>query len=259
MAEPPVLPRYGALGSVLVIDDDETVRDLMQSFLTKEGYGVIAVSSGQEGLECARRMSPDAITLDVVMPGMDGWSVLSVLKADPKLADIPVILLTILDNQSTGYALGAADYLTKPIDRELLLRTLRKFGGTRHRQPVLVVEDDRDTQRTLSSTLERDGWAVQVADNGRKALRLISGALPSLVLLDLMMPEMDGFMFLKEFRRIPGTEHIPVLVLTAKDLTSEDHRRLNGYVEKIVQKGSSRQTLLKEVRELVAATVQRSA
>ncbi len=245
----------GAGGSVLVIDDDPAVRDLMRAFLTKEGYRVTAVSGGKEGLQRAKEMRPDVITLDVVMPGMDGWSVLSALKADPEIAEIPVIMVTMLDNEAIGYALGAADYLTKPINRELLVRVLRKYGQPRDRHPVLVVEDDGDTQYTLRNTLERDGWAVQSAENGRAALKLVASSLPNLVLLDLMMPEMDGFMFLEEFRRIPGAANIPVIVLTAKDLTAEDHRRLNGYVKKIVQKGSGRQILLKEIREAVAATL----
>jgi len=216
---------------------------------------VTIASGGREGLVRARELRPDVITLDVSMPDMDGWTVLSLLKVDPQLADIPVIMLTIIDNKARGYALGAAEYLTKPIDRENLVSLMRKYSRFRDQRPVLVVEDDPDTSQTLKTTLEKDGWKVELAGNGKAALEAIAGGLPGLVLLDLLMPEMDGFVFLEEFRRVEGAGDIPVMVLTAKDLSSEEHRRLNGYVERILQKGASRASLLKEVRELVAARI----
>lgn len=248
----------GVSGSVLVIDDDPVIRDLMETFLKKEGYRVTIASGGREGLVRARELRPDVITLDVAMPDMDGWTVLSLLKADPQLADIPVIMLTIIDNKARGYALGAAEYLTKPIDRENLVSLMRKYSRFRDQRPVLVVEDDPDTSQTLKTTLEKDGWKVELAGNGKAALEAIADGLPGLVLLDLLMPEMDGFVFLEEFRRLEGAGDIPVMVLTAKDLSSEEHRRLNGYVERILQKGASRASLLKEVRELVAARIRHS-
>jgi CheY-like chemotaxis protein len=239
-------------GTALVIDDDPVVRELMQSFLTKEGYRIALAESGEEGLRLARAIHPDAITLDVLMPGMDGWSVLSALKSDPELADTPVILLTITDNKSMGYALGASEYLTKPIDRERLLTVLRKY---QRNPPVLIVEDDAQSRSMLRRLLEKEGWPVVEAENGAVALARAAEGRPGVVLLDLMMPEMDGFEFVEQFRKRADWRGIPIVVITAKDITEEDRRRLNGRVEKIVQKGThSRDELLREVRELMAAS-----
>jgi CheY-like chemotaxis protein len=252
----PVAPDENAgrvAGTVLVIDDQPAVRDLMQRFLTKEGFRVATASSGEEGVRRARELRPDAITLDVMMPGMDGWAVLSTLKADPGVADIPVVMLTIVDDKNLGYALGAAEYLTKPIDRERLVTVLRKY---RRDLPVLVVDDDAGVRQLLRRMLEPDGYTVVEADNGRVALEELRRLTPSVVLLDLMMPEMDGFEFVAEFRAHESWRAIPVVVITAKDLTGEDRERLNGYVQKILQKGAhTREQLLAEVRDLVARSV----
>jgi GAF domain-containing protein/DNA-binding response OmpR family regulator/anti-sigma regulatory factor (Ser/Thr protein kinase) len=242
-------------GTVLVIDDEAAVRDLMQRFLGKEGFRVVAAASGEEGLRWARELRPDAITLDVMMPGMDGWAVLSALKADPDVAEIPVIMLTIVDDRNLGYALGASDYLTKPIDRERLVTVLKQH---RRDRPVLVVDDDAEVRQLLRRMLESEGFAVVEAENGRVALERLRGESPSLILLDLMMPEMDGFEFVAELRRHEDWRAIPVVVITARDLSRDDRERLNGHVEKILQKGTyDRDQLLVEVRELVASSVVR--
>jgi CheY-like chemotaxis protein len=238
-----------------VIDDEPAVRDLMQRFLTREGFRVVTAPGGEEGLRRARELRPEAITLDVMMPGMDGWAVLSALKADAAVADIPVIMLTIVDDKNLGYALGAADYLTKPIDRERLVTVLE-----RHRRdlPVLVVDDDAGLRQLLRRMLEPEGYAVVEAENGRVALERLHDVSPSVILLDLMMPEMDGFEFVAEFRRHQAWRAIPIVVVTAKDLSQEDRERLNGHVQKILQKGThGRDQLLAEVRELVSASVAR--
>jgi GAF domain-containing protein/CheY-like chemotaxis protein len=237
------------VGTVLVIDDEPVVRELMQRFLIKEGFRVVIASGGEEGLRQARDIRPDAITLDVMMPGMDGWAVLSALKADPDLADIPVIMLTIVDDRNLGYALGASDYLTKPIDRERLVSVLDKY---RRDLPVLVVDDDAGVRQLLRRMLEPAGYTVVEAENGRVALQRVRDVVPSVVLLDLMMPEMDGFEFVTEFRRHEPWRAIPIVVITAKDLSGDDRERLNGYVQKILQKGAhGRDDLLAEVRDLV--------
>jgi len=231
------------------------VRDLMQRFLTREGFRVVTASGGEEGMRRARELRPDAITLDVMMPGMDGWAVLSALKADPDVADIPVIMLTIVDDRNLGYALGASDYLTKPIDRDRLVAVLGRY---RRDRPVLVVDDDADVRLLLRRMLEAEGYGVVEAENGRVALERVREASPSAVLLDLMMPEMDGFEFAAEFRRHEAWRAIPIVVITAKDLSREDRERLNGHVEKILGKGAhGRDELLAEVRELVAQSVAR--
>jgi PAS domain S-box-containing protein len=245
-------------GSVLVIDDDARVHDMLQRSLAKEGLRVIAAHSGEEGLKMARELHPDAITLDVMMPGMDGWAVLAALKSDPELADIPVIMLTIVDDQNMGYSLGATDYLTKPIDRDRLTAILKRHVGQEHSRSVLIVEDDADTREVTRRVLELGGWSVVEAENGRVGLERLASIRPGVILLDLMMPEMDGFEFVSELRKNPEWKSIPVVVVTAKDLTSEDRARLTGQVGLILQKGSySREELLRETTALVASRVKR--
>ncbi len=244
-----------ASGTVLVIDDEAVVRDLMQRYLSKEGFRVLTAANGDDGLRLAREQRPDAITLDVMMPGMDGWTVLSTLMADPQLADIPVIMLTIVDDKRTGYALGASEYLTKPIDRERLIAVLTKY---RRDLPVLVVDDDASTRLLLRRILETEGYAVIEAENGRAALERMGERTPGAILLDLMMPEMDGFEFLSALHEREAWRQIPVVIVTAKDLTAEDHERLNGSVVRILQKGAyGREDLLAEVRALLAASIGR--
>ncbi len=243
--------------TVLVIDDDPTVHDLMQRFLSKEGVRVVTAAGGEEGLRLATTLRPTAITLDMLMPGMDGWAVLTALKADPDLADIPVIMLTIVDDKTMGYTLGASDYLTKPIDWDRLTAVLRKYRCAHPPCPVLIVEDEVAMREMLRRMLAREGWAVTEAVNGREALERVTENRPELILLDLMMPEMDGFAFLEALRRQEAWREIRVVVITAKDLTPDDRQRLNGYVERILQKGTySQEELLHEVRDLVAVRIQ---
>ncbi|MBC7806504.1 MAG: response regulator [Akkermansiaceae bacterium] len=249
--------------TVLVIDDDPSTRDLMQRFLTREGFDVILAATGEEGLRLARTIRPLIITCDVMMPGMDGWGVLQALKSDPATLQIPVIMLTMVDKEHVGYALGAADYLNKPIDRARLSAVLSKYrvrcGASGNDNPVpcqvLIVEDDEATREMMSALLTREGWSVQVAQNGRTAIERVMEQRPHLILLDLMMPEMDGFEFAFHLRQREEWRDIPVIVLTAKDITEADTLRLNGYVEKVLQKGTwSRDALLSEVRSLIEST-----
>jgi len=242
--------------TVLVIDDDPTVHDLVQRFLNKEGLNMIAARSGEEGLRLAKEVHPAAITLDVLMPGMDGWAVLTELKADPVLSEIPVIMLTIMDEKQMGYALGAADYLTKPIDWDRLAAVLERYECARPPCPLLVVEDDPVMRDMLRRRLEKEDWTVIEAENGRVALERMAEQKPELILLDLMMPEMDGFQFLDEIRRRKDWHAIPVIVVTAKELSAQDRQRLNGSVEKILLKGAySREELIRQVRDLVKASI----
>ncbi len=234
-------------GTVLVIDDDPAVLELMGRFLGKEGFRVIPATSGADGLRLAKQVHPVAVTLDVMMPGTDGWAVLAELKADPHTCDIPVVLLTIVDDRGRGYALGAADYLTKPIDWHRLGAILRRYHPPGRPAPVLVVDDDPECRSLVRRHLEAEGWRVTEAADGEAGLRAAAADPPALVLLDLMMPGVDGFGFLDEFpRRFPGSR-TPVVVLTAKDLTREDYTRLNGRVSRILEKGN-----LSQLEELVA-------
>jgi CheY-like chemotaxis protein len=251
--QPPADPTFP---TILVVDDDPTVRELMQRFLRSAGFNIVTAAGGEEGLRRAREVRPDAITLDVMMPGMDGWAVLAALKADPDLADIPVTMLTIVEDRSMGYALGAADYLTKPIDRERLVAALTKYRRDRAPRDVLIVEDDPATRETVRRALEHQDWIVAEAENGKAALAAVSARRPSVILLDLMMPEMDGFEFIGELRTRPGWRDIPIVVMTAKDLREEDRQRLNGYIMAIVQKAaSSRDVFLSEVRDQLATSL----
>ena len=241
-------------GTVLVIDDDPAARAITRRLLEREGYGVIEAADGETGLRLAKEHLPDLITLDILMPGMDGWAVLSALKADPKLAGTPVILQTIMEDRNLGFSLGAAEYLTKPIDRKQLAALVKRYVPTASTGPVLVVEDDAPTRALLGRALTKAGWTVADAENGRVALEWIADTRPALVLLDLMMPEMDGFEFLDALRRDESRRNIPVVVITAKTLTDADRLRLNGGVERVVQKRTlDTDALLAEVRALVPA------
>jgi PAS domain S-box-containing protein len=257
----PSLPLKSTLGppgakTILVIDDDSTVHDLMHHFLSKEGFRVASAFSGEEGLLLAQELQPDAITLDVMMPRMDGWAVLSGLKANPELANIPVIMLTIVDNKNIGYALGASDYLTKPIDRDRLGAILNKYRGERHPCRLLLVEDDAPTREMMRRMLEKEQWTVMEAENGQVALEQIANQQPELILLDLMMPQMDGFTFVNVLQQNEAWRSIPVVILTAKEITAEDRQQLNGYVENILQKGAyTREELLSQVRKLVSGSI----
>ena len=242
---------------VLVVDDDPTVRVVTERFLTREGFSVVTADGGREGLRLARELHPAAITLDVMMPDLDGWTVLAAIKGDPGLADIPVILMTIMDEKNRGYSLGAADYLVKPVDRERLGVILRRIVGTGGRR-VLVVDDDDIIRRGVMQALEKQGWMVSEAENGRVGLERLAEALPDVIVLDLMMPEMDGFEFLDELRKRAEWRHIPVVVVTSKDLTEEDHRRLNGEVERVLQKDApTRDDMLREVSATLAGCIER--
>jgi CheY-like chemotaxis protein len=237
---------------MLVIDDDPSVRDLMVRFMSREGFRVETASSGEEGIEKARVLHPAVITLDVLMPGMDGWSVLSTLKADPDLDEIPVIMLTMIDDKNMGYTLGASDYMIKPIDRGRLATILKKYQCGNPPCPILLVEDDRDTRDMMRRTLEREGWEVTEAENGQAGLTALERSQPELIVLDLLMPGMDGFQFVEAIRRNESWRSIPVVVVTAKDLNEMDLQRLNGYVEGVLQKGEySREDLLAEVKNWV--------
>ncbi len=238
---------------VLVIDDDPVQRELMERFLSKEGFVVRTAAGGDAGLRLARQLQPLAITLDVMMPDMDGWSVLSALKADAALRDIPVIMVTMLDDPERGFTLGAADYATKPVDRQRLSQILKKYTCANPPCPVLMVEDDPATRSITRNILEKEGWKVSEAENGREALARMEEERPSLILLDLMMPEMDGFEFADRVRQRPEWRFIPIVVMTAKDLSAKERQRLSGSVETILHKtGDSREALLKQVRDLVA-------
>jgi adenylate cyclase len=237
----------------LVIDDEDTSRDILRQILTREGFDVMTASSGRQGIEIARDVQPSVITLDVLMSDLDGWSTLQELKRDTELRDIPVIMVTIVDEENRGYTLGAAAYLTKPVNRECLLKALASCRPEHASPRVLVIEDDAHTRGWLTRILREDGWEATEAENGRVALERLSLVDPDIILLDLMMPEMDGFEFVDEIRRDEKTRHLPLIVLTAADLSDEDHRRLSGGIRKILRKRvGGKDEVLSSLREVIA-------
>ena len=242
--------------TVLVVDDDPAVRDVLKRMLAKKGYQVVSTASGTQCLELAEQLRPDFITLDVQMPDMDGWSVLTALKEHPTLASIPVIMLTMVADRELGYALGASEYLVKPVNIDRLTDILQKHESRRSSGPVLVVEDDLSSREMLCTLLDRRGWDVAQAENGRLALKFLETKTPSLVLLDLMMPEVDGFEVLRQLRAHPTWRNIPVIVVTAKELTTNERQWLSEQVQGFHQKGAiDKQALLSEVEESIEFAV----
>ena len=237
---------------VLVIDDDATARELIADHLKAEGLSVVTAAGGLEGLKLAKELRPTAITLDVMMPDLDGWSVLAALRQDTELAEIPVIMVTIVDEQRRAVALGAAGYLTKPIDRERLRRLIGRFRSPARPTRVLLVEDDAAQRERMRAWLEGRQWSVQEAANGREALERLQEGKPDVILLDLMMPEMDGFAVVAALQKEPRWRDIPVIVITARDLDAQDRERLNSGVQSVLVKEMFRPAeLVERIRRLV--------
>lgn len=239
---------------VLVIDDEPVACEMITRMLAREGVHCRAALDGESGLQLARELAPDLVLLDVLMPRMDGWTVLSRLKADPALASIPVVMVSIAGDQAMGSALGASGSLAKPLDRERLVRLLERHLQRPGNRSILVIEDDPTTRSMLRRLLERQGWTVAEAKNGRDGLERMRASRPALVLLDLMMPEMDGFAFLDALHDGGDNDAPPVVVLTAKALTRDEQRRLAGQARSVIEKGSCSQAELEqEVRRAIDA------
>jgi CheY-like chemotaxis protein len=238
---------------VLIIDDNATARDALQKILKHKEFRVETAATGEEGLHLARQLRPVVIMLDAIMPGMDGPAVLSALKAEPELADIPVVLFTGMgDGRREAFQLGASDYVVKPVDPDHLTAILHRYCASADRR-ALVIDDDADLRQRLRDLLEKAGWEVDEAADGREALARLANQSPNVILLDLIMPEMDGFAFLAELQQREEVRSVPIVVLTAKDLTTADRQRLSGPIEKILQKGSfSHDQLLAEVGAAMA-------
>lgn len=224
--------------TVLVIDDEPGIQDLMAQHLTGRGYRVLAADSGDAGIEIALREQPQLITLDVMMDGSDGWDVLQSLKAHPKTASIPVVMVSILDREDKGFALGADDYITKPVDWDHMFSVLGRLTEQGEKRHALIIDDDESTRLLFKSVLSKDGWEVVEAAHGGEGLERIRKEAPSVIILDLMMPEMDGFQFLKEFSRNPEWDDIPVIVVTAKEMTVSERKLLDECASRVIQKGT---------------------
>jgi len=237
-AEPPITAEGGGAATVLIVDDDMAARDLLTNNLKSTGYRLVQAASGEEALNLARKLRPDAITLDVMMPKPDGWDVLSALKADVELRDIPVIIVTMLSDRGIGLSLGAVDVLTKPVDRArltALIHSLLSRDG-----PVLVVDDDAGARDMIRQTIEKMGLAAAEAVDGRRALSWLDAhPKPAMILLDLIMPDMHGFEVLDALAERADWRDIPVIVLTAKELTAAERDRLERQVQKVIAKGGA--------------------
>jgi DNA-binding response OmpR family regulator len=236
---------------ILVVDDDPHARELVRRNLTREGFEVLEAADGATGIARAKELKPDVILLDVMMPGRDGWSTLAALKADPELAHTPVIMSTMLENRELSFAMGAADYMRKPVDWSRLEAMIRRHSPAETR-PVLVVEDDPASREMLVRLVQKAGHTAIEAQDGREALDILAKQRPQLILLDLMMPHVDGFDFVERLRSSELGSGIPVLVVTAKSLTPDDLERLTGKVDDVLRKGAFRaDELVSRIRTLV--------
>ena len=245
---------------VLVVEDDVHIATVLRTYLEADGYRVEVAHDGQQAIEAARRLSPFAITLDISLPKLDGWSVLNALKREPATADIPVVVVSIVDNRDFGLVLGATDYLVKPIDHERLRAVLASLSSVRApgNGTVLVVDDDPALREVLSSLLADDGWRVTTAADGHAALEAVDRARPTAMVLDLMMPRCDGFEVLQKLRTRPETRDLPVIVITARELNDEDRKRLGRNAERVFQKQAvPLEELRQEIRGILTARQQR--
>jgi signal transduction histidine kinase/DNA-binding response OmpR family regulator len=242
--------------TVLVIDDNHHDRKFLHRYLTGEGYNVVMAVNGKQGLQMAKEIVPDMITLDVMMPEMDGWETLVALKNDPFLVNIPVVMSSIIEDRHLAQTLGAVDYLSKPVDKERLIKVVDKHIARSARGPILVIEDDPDTLEITCGFLVQAGWSIQAAENSREAIEIIEKSPPMLILLDLMMPEMDGFEVIKKLRYHPQWQLIPIIVITSVELSTSEYAQLSKQVQNIFQKGKYElQDLLNEVNEAVSSSL----
>ncbi len=244
------LPDDGGL--ILVIDDDRTVRDLMVKTLNQEGFRVVTTWCGEEGRRLARELRPCLVLLDLMMPEVDSWAVLSAFKSDPALAEIPVVMLAIANDQSIGFTLGFSDYLTRPADFKRLTLLLRSYRPGESGGKILLVQEDATTRQIVQRLLEKEGWTVEIAENSYPSLEVLSQDPPNLVLLDLMPPDLKGSEFIANLRQHEQLHDLPVVVITAQDISRDERLWLNGCIETLFQHRSySREKSLVEVRKLV--------
>lgn len=237
---------------VLIIDDDPMGCEIPAKYLEKDGYDVLCARDAKTGINKINEVIPDIVLLDVIIPGMSGWEVLTYIKKQPSLLHIPVIMLTMIDEKRTAYALGAADYLVKPVDRDDLTRAVNNCLRKEGLQSVLVIDDDVDSRKLIRLILENDGFSVVEAESANLGLVRVAERIPALILLDIFMPEMDGFQFLDELSKNPDWGSIPVIALTGIDMDDLQRDKLDERVERVVQKGAySIDTVLKEVRKFL--------
>jgi signal transduction histidine kinase/CheY-like chemotaxis protein len=223
--------------TVVVVEDDRRSFDLLRVYLEAAGARVVRARDGREGLDTVRRLSPAGVVLDILLPGIDGWDVLAQLKADPATAAIPVVVVSMVDERGRGFALGAAEYLVKPVGKEQLLAALYRAAALpEQKHTVVAIDDDPLAIELVKASLEPEGWTVLGAATGEQGLALIREQQPSAVLLDLLMPGMDGFEVVEALRADPETKSVPVVILTSKSMTQQDKERLQGRITYVARK-----------------------
>ena len=265
VAPPPALPKLvapavalrpvqavvGTGTRVLCIDDDPDVIEILTKYLVPEGYSVIGANSGDEGIKLALEHPPALITLDIMMPQKDGWQVLRELKANDTLKDIPVIIHSIIDNKPLAISLGAIDVIAKPAEPKRLLSLVQRASGSGEHF-VLVVDDNEDFTLAVKGLLQTEGFKVEIANTGAKAFEILSSSTPSIIFLDLVMPQMDGFEVIQRLQRDETWKKIPVVVLTGQELTSEEWEKLNAYAKDFVKKGElTQETLSNTIKQIL--------
>ncbi len=232
---------------VLVVEDDLQASELISLYLSEAGYGVAHAFDGEQAIQMARELRLYAITLDIILPKKDGWEVLAELKSLPETKDIPVVIVSTVDNRLFGLNLGAIEYLVKPVNKQELIEAVRKIGAV----TVLVVDDEPRTVEMLTDILQAEGFTVLQAYGGRQGVDLAIEKHPDLIILDLMMPEVSGFDVVEQLRAHPEAVEIPIMIYTFKDLTAEDRQRLNSHVQAIACKSASgKKDLLQELERL---------
>ncbi len=255
VCEPIVIRQISGVKSerktILVVDDEPDMAAMISRYLLQEGYNTLTATSGAEALILAERERPFAVTLDIIMPDIDGWEVLQGLKKNPETKDIPVIIVSISEGKETGFALGAIGYVTKPVSKEQLISEIEKIGKPGIRS-IMIVDDSELDRRQIGRIIESEGLNLIVAENGAVCLELIKKQVPDVLVLDLMMPELDGFAVLEKIRGNPETRDMPIIVVTAKDLTEEDRNKLSGNVFSVLDKSvATSVTLFAEIKRIL--------
>jgi CheY-like chemotaxis protein/anti-sigma regulatory factor (Ser/Thr protein kinase) len=254
---------HGSASRILVIEDDPGAVRLLRTYLEGEGYDVEIATDGEAGMAAASRDAPDAIILDVLLPGIDGWEVLRRLKADPGLRDLPVVVVTVVDERNVAMSLGAVDYFLKPVKPEALLARLSQYTFTtkvKHGPVrVLTIDDDPVARDLVANALRPEGFDVVGAASGREGLDMALEETPDLVICDLLMPDMDGYEVVERLHANEATRDVTILILTGQELSMADRQRLNGKVADIMSKGvDPRPAFLRWLRRASAAAQRRS-